>query len=233
MVRQQLNQDFRHLYDVSNALTLGGSSLRFGRSAEKSAALALRGETVHNGYHVRRIRSRYEITFGRPENAPKIRAFHGMEDPGRDLEEGVLALAEFMIPPASEDVLLLCASKDTRFGSERPLLALRYGIYRKELVIAYAQTPSEVSLGDYLMAKEDLRVRPHDFLVAQFLARTAPILDKFPETAIHVAPHYLSKPVYPALRDRFFDRDYALNPRRQRVQDILGADNTWLQYAVD
>jgi len=226
-------RDFREFYGVDDALTAGISSLRFHFTARGAASSVMTKQTTNRGYHVHRIRSRYDITFGRPENfhfiySPASGGIAARED-DVDLAGRLGRYDEFIIPPASEDVLLLSAGDDTSFETGKPILALRYGIYDDEFVIAYAQTPSEVTLDDYLTVKDDLGVRPHEFLFAQFIARAAPILNKYPATGVYVAPHYQNKPVYPTLRDRFFDRHYSLNPWRQRVQEILGADNAWLK----
>lgn len=214
-------RDFREFYDVYDALAVGVNSLRDHFTARGAASSAMKGKTINRGYSVQRIQSRYDITFGR---VPPIKVSHKREtNPVKSLYQ------HLMISPSSEDVLLLSAGEDTPFKPGQPLLALRYGIYAKEFVIAYAQTPSEVTLDDYITVKNDFSVRPHEFLFAQFIARVAPILDKYPMTGVYVASHYLDKPVYPTLRDRFFDTHYILNPNRKRVQEILGEDNAWLE----
>jgi hypothetical protein len=113
---------------------------------------------------------------------------------------------------------------------KRPALVLRYGIYANEIVIGYIQSNSTLdTLDKYLSLKEDLGVRPHEFMVAQFLARIAPALDEHPNAGVFLALHYVNKPVYTTIRDRFFDRNYSLNPNKERVRQILGENNTWLK----
>lgn len=199
-------RNFREFYGVDNALDVGINSLLFHFTAKGAAISAMKKQTMNNGYCIHRIKNRDDITFGRP----KLDQY-------------------FAIPPNSEDVLLLSAGKETSFEFRKPILALRYGIYADEFVIGYAQTPSEVTLEDYFTVRDDIGVRPHEFLFAHFIARVAPILNKYPAIGVYVAPHYLDKPVYPTLRDRFFDAHYILNPKRQRVQELLGEDNEWLE----
>lgn len=202
-------RNFREFYGVSDSLTLGKRAAEASRSAAKAASLAMEGESKHRGYSVERTNDPENIYFGRFSK-----------------KMGSMGT----IIPSSEDFLTLSLdSQGTDFRSW-PAVALRYGIYPKEIVIGYVQTHAFLStLGPYQKMKEELEgVRPHEFLVAHFLARIAQTLDKHPKTGVFIAPHYLDKPVYPTLRDRFFDDNYSLNPNRERVQQILGEDNTWL-----
>lgn len=127
----------------------------------------------------------------------------------------------------SNNALLITGPK--RFHGDIPTVVLRYGVYPEQIVVGYIQTPDKVGFGDYLRVKSDLEERPHDLIFAHFLDRISPILDKFPNTNMYFSPIYLNKPVYPFLRDRFLDSDYFLNPRRERVEQILGEQNSWLR----
>lgn len=126
----------------------------------------------------------------------------------------------------SDDALLISKIGEIR---DIPTVILRYGFYPKQIVVGYIQTPQNVSFEDYKRIRSDLEIRPHDLILAHFLDRISPALDKFPDTNVFFSPYYLNKPVYFFLRDRFLDRDYFLNPKRVRVQQIIGKENSWLR----
>ncbi|MBI2045537.1 hypothetical protein HYT23_05765 [Candidatus Pacearchaeota archaeon] len=131
------------------------------------------------------------------------------------------------IEMGSDDALLI--SENLEHHRDIPSVVLRYGVYPREIIIGYIQTPSYVDFEAYGRIKSDLGVRPHDLILAHFLDRISPVLDKFPDTNVFFSPIYLEKSVYPFLRDRFLDGDYFLNPRRVRVQQIMGGENFWLR----
>ena len=68
--------------------------------------------------------------------------------------------------------------------------------------------------------------RPHEFLVAQFLSRVAPILHVRPQTKVVL--HESDSTSRKSIRERFFDKEWRLNPGKERVQQILGPENAWL-----
>ena len=72
-------------------------------------------------------------------------------------------------------------------------------------------------------------VNPHEFLLAQFLYRLAPVLNTRSETDVFVSSKYTNRENYSKLRDRFFDGEYHLNPKKERVRQILGEDNAWIK----
>lgn len=133
---------------------------------------------------------------------------------------------QFAIPMYSPDALLL--SESLGWFVSNPLTVLRYGVYPRRILIGYTQTPSGVTPEDYFDMRSYLGERPHELLFAHFLDRLSPVLDRFPDTEVLFAPTYLHKPVYPFLRDRFLDKHYFLNPGKERVQQILGENNSWL-----
>lgn len=94
------------------------------------------------------------------------------------------------------------------------------------LGICYVQTMAGMDKDTYRHATQVLGARPHEFIVAQFLARVAPILDARPQTKVvlHESDLHSRK----TIRDRFFDKNWRLNPEKERVRQILGEDNTWL-----
>ena len=79
----------------------------------------------------------------------------------------------------------------------------------------------------YQSLKRKLGVRPHELLVAQFLARIAPIMDMRPQTKLLLEESSLSS--RKTIRDRFFDKEWSLNPNKERVHQIFGEDNRWLE----
>jgi len=197
-------RNFKDFYQIESPLSIGKKAARSSNSAMEGALLAMEGASEHGRYMVKRTENPRAIVFGR--------------------------FSEGAISPNSRDLLILSANYLGEALEELPAVALRYGIYPQEFVIGYVQTHALLdSIEPYKKMKKDLgNARPHEFLVAQFLARVAKTLDKHPSTGVFVAQHYTDKPVYPRLRDRFFDDHYSLNPNRERVRQILGKDNSWL-----
>ena len=167
----------------------------------QAVSQAMDHSTPLGNYHIRRREASDLIVFGRDETS--------------------------QIEMDSSNVLLISRHQEPNW--DVPELVLRYGIYPREIVVGYIQTPYDVSFEDYRRMKSNLEVRPHDLILAHFLDRISPVLNKFPDTNVFFSPIYLDKPVYPLLRDRFLDGDYLLNPNRTRVQQIMGRENSWMR----
>jgi len=119
-----------------------------------------------------------------------------------------------------------------------PMVALKYSTVDSTVgsgcvYIDYIQTlrnpkaKNTFKLQDYQKLKETVSVRPHEFLMAQFLGRLAPVLHEFPSTEVEYKGHLGAS--ITVLRDRFLDKEFHLNAQRIRVQQILGEGNAWLQ----
>jgi hypothetical protein len=94
------------------------------------------------------------------------------------------------------------------------------------LGICYVQTLTKIKRTAYQKVAEKLGSRPHEFMVAQFLARIAPVLNIRPQTKVILQEARSSS--RKTIRDRFFDKQWRLNPNKERVRQILGEDNAWL-----
>lgn len=114
-----------------------------------------------------------------------------------------------------------------------PFISLAYsfkdGRNNHAMIIQYIQSTNRINQNIYDSLKSELGVNPHEFLLAHFLSRLSPILNAKPETNVLVSQHYTSRSAYPGLRDRFFDGEYRLNPKKERVRQILGEDNKWIK----
>jgi len=95
------------------------------------------------------------------------------------------------------------------------------------LGICYVQTLTNIDEGAYSKATKILGIRPHEFIVAQFLSRVAPILHTRPQTKVILNGSKLAS--RKNIRDRFFDKQWRLNPNKNRVRQILGEENEWLK----
>ncbi len=150
----------------------------------------------------------------------------------------------------ASNILVLGVYSKKRFGffsRARNVAALRYQVVESEgnnygmswdsypqfnrdsenmIGICYVQTMTGVDIDEYQKLAEILGSRPHEFLVARFLSRIAPILNVRPQTKVVLncdGPNSRK-----AIRDRFFDKKGHLNPDKDRVIQILGSDNNWL-----
>lgn len=126
----------------------------------------------------------------------------------------------------------------SRFVKEtwNPFISLAYSSYqgKKEedstcVFINYIQSTNRINQEVYSDLTSALGGNPHEFLLAHFLARLSPILDVMPDTDVIMDEKYVGHPVYRRLRDRFFDKNYNLNPNKERVRQILGEENSWIQ----
>jgi len=199
-------KDFARFYGIQGSLAIGREAAERSSSAIQAATLAMEGESEYRGYSIKRTDDPQKILFGR------------------------FGCSEGTLSPNSYDLLTLSVDHPEVKFEKLPAVSLRYGFYPQEIVIGYIQTHADLdTFKHYAEMKRDLGARPHEFLVAQFLARIAHTLSEFPDTGVFVAQHYIDKPVYPTLRDRFFDENYSLNPNRERVRQILGENNLWLQ----
>lgn len=127
---------------------------------------------------------------------------------------------------SSNDALLIL--KKEKNGGETPVIALRYGIYPDKIVVGYIQTPFDINLKDYKKIKLELEVRPHELIFSHFLEKVSPFLNKFPKTDLSFSQTYIRYSPYAPIRDRFLDKNYFLNPNKERVKQILGEKNQWL-----
>lgn len=169
----------------------------------------------------------------------------------RGLTEKVKFSTDKYNDPSSEILILSLYEKGwSIFGKKtKPIVALRYQAVKKTghndygikwsefpdwnndpenfLGICYVQTMTGVDQKDYKKATEVLGSRPHEFLVAHFLSRVAPIVDAQPETKVVLQPSLLTS--RKTIRDRFFGKNWQLSPDKERVKQILGHDNAWLK----
>lgn len=198
-------RNFVDYYGVSDSLNIGKEATRRSSSAAEAASLAIKVTSEYRGHEIKRIEDPADILFGRFSSNCLPR-----EEVGT-------------ISPRSRNLL-------TIDSGGFPAVALRYGIREKEFAIGYVQSHAYLdTLESFQKLKKDLGgVRPHELLVAHFIARVASVLNEHPETKVIVSPFYTDKPLYPKLRDRFFDKNYSLNPNRERIRQILGEDNSWL-----
>ncbi len=206
-------RDYVEYYGIEQAKGIGESVVKRVMNPESGihlVSICMHESSKHGDLSICRTRNPKNIFFGR----------FGNPDAGNPETYGMGTIS-----PKSSSLLTLNRG-------ERPLVALRYGLYLnpQELVIGYVQSDARLDTFESFqeLRKELGGVRPHELLVAEFLARSSAALNAFPNIGVFVAPHYLSKPLYPKLRDRFFDDNYALNPNRERVIQILGEDNAWL-----
>lgn len=181
-------------------------------SLVKSVKRALKPCDVHGDYQVVGSNGFYQ---------PRFSTDNYLE---RDYPSFVLANLES--PPLWERVFRWRRTRN-------PLISLAY--YPQEdsgttVTIQYVQSTNRMTREIYDDLKKSLSVNPHEFLLAHFLHRISPVLDVRPETRVSLDSRYVnSNRVYKHLRDRFFDRDYLLNPGKERVRQILGENNSWLQ----
>ena len=114
-----------------------------------------------------------------------------------------------------------------------PFISLAYSLEEKQgdfsVTINYIQSTNRMKRDVYDSLKSELGANPHEFLLAHFISRLSPVLNASPNTEVKINLNKTHKPVYPKLRDRFFDKKYALNPKKERVIQILGEDNLWLR----
>lgn len=145
----------------------------------------------------------------------------------------------------SENILILNTNRDceTSGNKTKPIVALRYESATKGyawdifpswnedhenfLGIRYVQTLAGINKNDYLSAAKTLGSRPHELLVANFLSQIAPIINLRPQTKVVLEPSSLTSKK--TIRDRFFDKNWELNPNKERVRQLLGPDNAWLK----
>ena len=94
------------------------------------------------------------------------------------------------------------------------------------LGICYVQTMRGIDRDAYMDATEILGSRPHEFIVAQFLSRIAPVVRSRPQTKVVLQSSTLTS--RKTIQERFFDKGWRLNPNKERVRQIFGPDNIWL-----
>lgn len=116
--------------------------------------------------------------------------------------------------------------------TNNPLMSLAYRLEKtkgqSEIIIKYIQSTNRMNQEIYDSMKKSFGVNPHEFLLAQFLYRVSPILNFEPNMAVNMLER-TSGGLYQKLRDRFFDSNYNLNPKKERVIQILGEDNNWIK----
>jgi len=72
-------------------------------------------------------------------------------------------------------------------------------------------------------AKQELGIHPHEKILETFLIRLKPFIRKFnPKITLPRIEWGGHEQIYKPLRDRYFTKDGKLNPRKKRVQAILG-----------
>lgn len=218
-IDESKGRNFIKFYGIKDSLSIGAAAAKSERLVSRTIDTAMKIPSEYRGYTIQRIENPKKIIFGRIDSpAGTIPAF------SKDLLTLSRTYHITELPEVSQ--------RGDAFPSDLknlPAVSLRYGLYPEELVIGYIQTHSFLdSLEQYIKIKEDLGARPHEFLLAHFLARVAKTLDLNPGIGVFLATHYLHNPVYPTLRDRFFDEHYSLNPNRKRVIQILGEKNSWL-----
>ncbi|MBI2045538.1 hypothetical protein HYT23_05770 [Candidatus Pacearchaeota archaeon] len=145
----------------------------------------------------------------------------------------------FVLAPFSNSRLLkifplIWPMKTILKTSRNPFISLAYSSYgggdNPNVTIEYIQSTNRMKRDVYDSLQSKLGANPHEFLLAHFLSRISSVLDARPEVDVRVSSQYTLNSICPRLRDRFFDRRYNLNPKKERVRQILGKDNAWLKY---
>ena len=124
--------------------------------------------------------------------------------------------------------------KKSKSQEKNPLISLAYllikGNYNPRIRIIYIQSTNIMSEQLYSSLKSKLGVNAYELLLAQFLFRLSPVLNLNSGIDIRSDSPCHKNNVYQRLRDRFWDRNNYLNPKKERVIQLLGKDNSWINF---
>jgi len=107
----------------------------------------------------------------------------------------------------------------------------RYNINYHNIKVDYIQSVSGIMFKQYQDVQDLLGMRPHELLFAHFVARIAPVLDAYPDINVYLSKKRDSNRL---IAERFckkssYQEFYKLNPNKERVRQIFGAESPWLK----
>ena len=102
---------------------------------------------------------------------------------------------------------------------DRPLMALKWELGAHRFTIPFIQ---RLPGADLSSVKKRTGVHPSEVLVSECVARLKPVLQVFNDLPVIFEGHFAGPNAAP-IRDRFFSRKgWRLDPKKQRVADLLG-----------
>jgi len=160
----------------------------------------------------------------------------------RRKDQDVIRFSSDRYKESSPHVLLLSA--DVKYAwslkyltwsiltKRRIVAALTYRPAEDGIYIQYVQSAWGIQLEQYKNVQNILGLRPHELLVAHFIARIAPVLDMYPDMNV-TFPQGRSS--YSIIGERFAKsymergcKKSKLSPYKERVKQIFGSGSPWL-----